>query len=355
VTTQIEVLAAIGKMIRNHNTAGLYISHDLAVVAQVAHRIMVLRGGRMVEEGETGQILENPREDYTRELVSVRAHSAHAQPKDAVTTKQVLLELTDVTAAFGAMKAVNGASFQVCKGETVAIVGESGSGKSTLARVICGLHPPVGGTVKFKGEILPPKFRLRSHTVLRQIQLIYQQPDIALNPRQRVKDIIGRPLSLYFGLGGEQLHSRLLELMRLTELPDDALMRWPGELSGGQKQRVCIARALAAEPDLLICDEITSALDPLVAEEILRLLERLQENTGLAYLYITHDFGTVRRLANRVVVMLRGDIVAEGGTTEVFSLPCHPYVQTLLSSVPEMRADWLNDTLGIGNGTTPGH
>ncbi|HZS84461.1 MAG TPA: ABC transporter ATP-binding protein [Stellaceae bacterium] len=345
VTTQIEVLAAIRKLVRDHRTAGLYISHDLAVVAQVAQRIMVLRHGRMVELGEAAQILHEPREEYTRRLVSVRA--AAAPPAEAAVAErgERLLELNALGAAYGRLRVLKDVTFSVRRGETVAVVGESGSGKSTLARVVCGLREPAGGSVRFRGELLPPTLSLRSRDQLRRIQMIYQMPDMALNPRQRVSEILGRPLSFYFGWPRAKVTARVEALLRMIDLPVEFAARRPGELSGGQKQRLCIARALAAEPDLVICDEVTSALDPLVAEEILKLLGRLRDETGVAYLFITHDLGTVRRIADRVAVMLQGAVVAEGPLAQVFSPPYHPYTEALLASVPEMRLDWLDDTL----------
>ena len=253
VTTQIEVLAAIRKLIRVRHTAALYISHDLAVVAQVAQRIMVLRHGRMVELGEARQILHEPQEDYTSRLVAVRAgapvHEAAASRGEAV------LELTGVSGAYGAVRVVKDVTIAVHRGETVALVGESGSGKSTVARLICGLRPPVTGTIRFRGAVLPAQLGARSREQLRRIQMIYQMPDMALNPRQRVAEILGRPVSFYFGLSPEKIRQRVEELLHLIDLPPDFLTRRPGELSGGQKQRICIARALAAEPDLIICDE----------------------------------------------------------------------------------------------------
>ena len=345
VTTQIEVLASIRKLIRVHHAAGLYISHDLAVVAQVANRIMVLRHGKMVEEGEADQILHRPRMDYTRALVSIREGRASAMGATLAGAAPVL-ELSQVTASYVKLaKVVNDVNLIVRKGETVAVVGESGSGKSTLARVITGLLPREAGDIRFQGSSLPPALAQRSRDLLRRIQMIYQMPDVALNPRQKVGEIIGRPLGFYLGLSGARMRERIAELLRDIDLPPEFASRYPGQLSGGQKQRVCIARALAAEPDLIICDEVTSALDPLVAEGILDLLGRLQRSHGYAYLFITHDLGTVRRIADRVAVMLKGRLVAEGPREQVFAPPYHPYTKLLLSSVPEMDIHWLDGVL----------
>jgi len=242
-------------------------------------------------------------------------------------------------------RVIDGVSLEVRRGDTVAVVGESGSGKSTLARVITGLLPREAGDVLFQGKALPPRLQARTRDQLRRVQMIYQMPDVALNPNQTLEEIIGRPVKFYFGRSREQVRARVLELLRLMDLPEHFIRRKPGELSGGQKQRVGIARALAAEPDIIICDEVTSALDQLVGEEILRLLKRLQDELGIAYLFITHDLGTVKRIANKVVVMLKGKLVASGETAKVFAPPYHPYTELLLSSVPEMRSDWLDEVL----------
>ena len=347
VTTQVEVLASFKKLIRDHGTAALYISHDLAVVAQIADRIMVLRHGKMVEEGPSTQILQQPRMDYTRMLVAERAA---AQASSFVTphaeVDKPILSTRDVVASYrSGPRVIDNVSIDLMRGDTLAVVGESGSGKSTLARVIVGLLPRQAGDVLFAGESLPPRLESRNRDQHRRIQMIYQMPDVALNPRQTLLEIIGRPVAFYFGKGRAAVRERVEELMRQIDLPPEFITRRPGELSGGQKQRVCIARALAAEPDVIICDEVTSALDPLVADEILRLLRRIQDQTGVGYLFITHDLGTVRRVANKVAVMYKGQLVAYGPTQQVFSPPYHPYTELLLSSVPEMRPDWLDEVL----------
>jgi peptide/nickel transport system ATP-binding protein len=345
VTTQVEVLAAFRKLIREHGTAAIYITHDLAVVAQIADHIMVLRYGKMVEHGTADQILQAPREEYTRHLVAERL-ARHRFRADAASDEAPILEVKDVVASYRSLlRVIDGVSLELHRGDTLAVVGESGSGKSTLARVITGLLPRESGEIRFRGEVLPPRLGERSRDQLRRMQMIYQMPDVALNPSQTLYEIIGRPVRFYFGRPREQVRARVLELLRLMDLPAHYIDRKPPELSGGQKQRVGIARALAAEPDLIICDEVTSALDQLVGEEILRLLRRLQDDLGVAYLFITHDLGTVKRIANKVVVMLKGRLVAGGETARVFAPPFHPYTELLLSSVPEMRRDWLDEVL----------
>ena len=344
VTTQIEVLAAIKNVVEQFDASAIYISHDLALVAQMADRIMVLRDGHLVEEGGTRTLLAAPQEDYTRDLLGVRTFRKAADP--TVTPEVPLLEVRDVSAAYGRVPVLHRVRCRVPRKRTVALVGESGSGKSTTARVIAGLLAPTAGQVLWQGNPLPPDFRRRTKAELRRVQMIYQMPDTALNPKRRVRDAIGRPLTFYLGMRGAARDQRLRELLALVELePDRFIDRLPGELSGGEKQRVCIARALAAEPELVICDEITSALDQLVAEEVLKLLDRLQRELELSYVLITHDIATVRAIADDVVVMFQGRIVASGAKEDVFSPPYDEYTQKLLSSVPEMDPDWLDDLL----------
>ncbi len=344
VTTQIEVLATIKDAIRELNSAAIYISHDLAVVAQVADRIMVLRHGKLVEEGDTREMLANPKQDYTRALLSVRKGGAE-KVKHADEGKP-LLEVNNVTAAYAnRVLVLQDVNVTVTRSKTIAVVGESGSGKSTLARVITGLLAPINGNTVFDGEELPPKFSDRSKEMLRRLQMIYQMPDVALNPRQKIKEILGRPLEFYFGMRGEEKRQRVAQLMDQIELPERYVNRFPSELSGGEKQRVCIAKALAAEPDLIICDEVTSALDQLVAEDILKLLQHLQNELGIAYLFITHDLATVKAISDEIVVMLQGRVVEYGTRDEVLAPPHHEYTELLLASVPEMDPDWLDNLL----------
>ena len=345
VTTQVDVLAAIKRAIEEEDTAALYITHDLAVVAQVADRIMVLRHGEAVEVGETAQILHRPQQPYTRELVNVRRVGGGEAP---AATEVPVLEVDRISASYTRsldFLVLEDVSTRVRPGETLAVVGESGSGKSTLARVITGLLPPLEGAIRFQSKPLAPALKERSKEELRELQMIYQMPDVALNPRQKVGEIIGRPLQFYFGLGARARQERVAELLRQIELPPDFAERYPAELSGGQKQRVCIARALAAEPKLIICDEVTSALDQLVADEILKLLLRIQNQTRVAYLFITHDLATVKAIAHAIVVMYRGRVVEQGPKHEVLSPPHDDYTDLLLRSVPEMEVGWLENVL----------
>jgi peptide/nickel transport system ATP-binding protein len=344
VTTQIEVLAAIKEAIHDQGVAAIYITHDLAVVAQIADDIMVLRHGRTVEYGSTDAIINRPAEAYTQALVSVR-EIAHVEKPPA----PPVLSVEAVTARyrgtnFDVLKKV---SVDIAPGQTLAIVGESGSGKSTLARAITGLLPPSAGGVTFAGRRLSADLAGRSRDDLRELQMIYQMADTAMNPRQTVGTIIGRPLEFYFGLKGEAKAKRVAELLDQIEMGKGFAERFPAELSGGQKQRVCIARALAAKPKLIICDEVTSALDPLVADGILKLLLALQAQEGVAYLFITHDLATVRAIADKIAVMYRGEVVRYGQKSDVLSPPFDDYTDLLLSSVPQMRLGWLEGVLGV--------
>jgi peptide/nickel transport system ATP-binding protein len=343
VTTQIDVLASIKDAIRDTGVAGLYITHDLAVVAQVSDEIMVLRHGKMIEYGGTEQIIHAPKQEYTRELVSVRS-IAHEEKRPS---DQPLLVIRNVTASYGGgmVKVLDQVSAQLSRGQTLAVVGESGSGKSTLARVITGLLPPSAGNIVFDGKTLPARLEDRTKDQLRELQMIYQMADTAMNPRHTVGKIIGRPLEFYFGMRGDEKKRRIQQLLDEIEMGSGFIDRYPAELSGGQKQRVCIARALAAKPKLIICDEVTSALDPLVADGILKLLLNLQQVEDVAYLFITHDLATVKAIADAIAVMHQGQLVRYGPKSEVLSPPFDDYTDLLLSSVPEMKLGWLEGAI----------
>ena len=343
VTTQIDVLAAIKDAIRDTGVAALYITHDLAVVAQVSDEIMVLRHGKLVEWGGTRQIIKEPRQEYTNQLVSVH-HIEHHEKAPGTTP---LLSVKNVTAAYGGgeVKVLKNVSVDLFPGQTLAVVGESGSGKSTLARAITGLLPPEEGKITFAGRELPRRLADRKKDDLRELQMIYQMADVAMNPRQTVGTIIGRPLEFYFGMRGKERDRRVAELLDKIEMGKGFVDRYPAELSGGQKQRVCIARSLAAKPKLIICDEVTSALDPLVANGILKLLLGLQSEEDVAYLFITHDLATVKSIADAIAVMYRGEVVRYGPKSQVLTPPFDAYTDLLLSSVPEMELGWLEKAI----------
>ncbi len=341
VTTQVEVLAAMRAIVDQYHTAAIYITHDLAVVAQMADKIKVLRYGETIEDADTRTMLADPKKEYTKSLWSVRS----IEKEEEVSEDNILI-VDHVDASYtGSAKVLDDVTIAVPRGHTVAIVGESGSGKSTTARAITGLLPPSKGQIIFNGQPLPPKLKDRNLEQLQKIQMIYQMADTAMNPRHTVRDIIGRPLEFYLGLRGKARDDRLLELLEMIELDESFVDRLPAELSGGQKQRICIARALAANPDLIICDEVTSALDQIVQKGILELLLRLQRELGLTYIFITHDIATVKAISDQIVVMLEGRVVEQGMKSEILSPPYPDYTKLLLSSVPEMDPDWLSGLL----------
>ena len=303
------------------------------------------RYGEEVEEAPTAEMLSNPKEDYTKSLWAVRSIE-----KPAETSEDHILEIDNVTAAYGTIPVLHNVSISVPRGKTVAVVGESGSGKSTTARVITGLLPPREGQVLFNGEALPNELKGRSKDQLRRIQMIYQMADTAMNPRHTMRDIIGRPLEFYHGMRGREKDTEVARLLEQIELDESFMDRLPGELSGGQKQRICIARALAAKPELIICDEVTSALDQIVQEGILKLLMRIQKETGVSYIFITHDIATVQAIADEIVVMWQGKVVEQGIKDEILNPPHPEYTQLLLSSVPTMDPGWLGEAVAARKG-----
>ena len=348
------MLRAFKKLIRGSRTSAIYVSHDLAVVAQIADQILVLRDGATVELAPAADVIARPSRPYTRQLIG----AAHVMPAtiapgrvppraDGTGPVTPLLQVSEVTAGYGRSGehiALRDVSLEAFASRTLGIIGESGSGKTTLGRVIAGLTPPRSGQVHFHGQALGARVGERRREQLRAIQFAFQMADVALNPRHRVDKILGRPLSFYFGLNEAQAEQRVRELLALVELPPSYASRYPRQLSGGERQRVNLARALAAEPSLIICDEITSALDTVVAQAILDLLRDLQERLGVGYLFISHDISTVARVADTIAVMQNGGVVEYGPTGTVLRPPHHPYTELLLKSVPDMRTDWL-DTL----------
>jgi peptide/nickel transport system ATP-binding protein len=340
VTTQIEVLRSVKSLVGKRDMSAIYVTHDLALVTQVAHRILVLRHGRVVECAPTREMLADPKEAYTRSLWAVRQlHKSPAPPSTP------LIALSGICAAYGDLPILHNVDIAVQRHHTVALVGESGSGKSTIARVITGVMPSTAGEVKFDGAVLPADLRRRSRDQLRRIQLIHQNPDSALNPRRTIEQSLARPLALFQNVPRSRCRESVVALLDMVGLPRAYLHRRPGELSGGEKQRVAIARALAAKPDVIICDEVTSALDQIIQRDILELLDRLQRELGITYLFITHDLATVRAIADDVVVLRAGRVVRQGGKDDVLSAPYDPYTGLLVSSVPEIDPDWLDRNL----------
>ncbi|MEQ9260896.1 MAG: ABC transporter ATP-binding protein [Roseovarius sp.] len=352
VTTQLGVLRSFRNQIRQEGTSAIYVSHDLAVVAQVADRVVVLYGGEVMEEGPIGQILSAPRHEYTRRLIAAASSTlvAGAPPDEGTDNKraQVALHADIRSAAYGGRglgrrgkEVLSEVRLDIRDREILGVIGESGSGKSTLARVVAGLLPPSSGEVLLGEDVLPGAMEARARDSQRAIQFVFQMADTALNPKQKIREIIGRPLAFYGGLTGRARDERLKEILASVELPEEFAERYPSELSGGQKQRVNLARALAANPKVLLCDEVTSALDTIVAANITELLRNLKDRFGVSILFITHDISRVASLADRLVVMYSGRVVEQGRCADVLARPGHPYSQLLISSVPAMDPRWL--------------
>ena len=353
VTTQIEVLKAFKSVIRQEGAAAVYVTHDLSVVAQIADHIVVLYAGDIQEQGTADQIVNQPAHDYTRRLMAaVRPPPAAGQGDETSVEHErdaPALEVRNVTAGYGkgtaAVKVLRDVNLTVHRGHTVGVIGESGCGKSTLARVMSGLLPAREGEVLLDGQRLQPSLRDRARGELQKVQFVFQMADTALNPRQRIDHIVGRPIEFYLGLKGEEKRRRIGELLQMVELPAEFAGRYPEELSGGQKQRVNLARALAASPEVLLCDEVISALDTIVGANVIELLKRLRKQTGVSFVFISHDLSTIASFADEVVVLYAGRVVEQGKTDQVLSPPYHPYTRLLISSVPELRIGWLEETM----------
>ncbi|CAN1602185.1 ABC transporter ATP-binding protein [Pseudomonas sp. B21-028] len=355
VTTQIEVLRAFKRVVRELGTTAVYVSHDLAVVAQMADRIVVLRDGQIQENSSTEQILIEPEHPYTRSLLSAMKPSASLDAPDQDTASSgndLLLDIRGLEICYGPKKVLQDVDLQVRRGAAVGVIGESGSGKTTLAQAIAGLAEPSAGRILLDGQPLSKTLAGRTREQFRRVQFVFQNADTALNPRHTIEDILGRPLRFYHGMKGAQRQRRVAELLALVQLPASIAQRRPGELSGGQKQRVNLARALAAEPDLILCDEVTSALDTVVGAAILELLRDLRRELGVSYLFISHDISTVRALCDDIVVMYSGHKVEAGDCESFVQVPFHPYTDLLINSVPELRQGWL-ESCGASCGDLP--
>ena len=356
VTTQIEVLKAFKSVIKQEGSAAIYVTHDLSVVAQIADHIVVLYAGEVQEHGSAEQVVNQPTHDYTRRLMrAVRPPPAAGQGDETLGEHKrdvPALKVKDITAGYGRKRngvpeitVLRDVNVSIERGHTVGVIGESGCGKSTLARVMAGLLPAAHGQVLLDGDDLQPALQKRERSELQKIQFVFQMADTALNPRQRIDHILGRPLEFYLGLKGKEKRRRIMELLDMVELPQDFAGRYPEELSGGQKQRVNLARALAASPEVLLCDEVISALDSIVGANVIELLKRLRKQTGVSFVFISHDLSTVASFADEIVVLYAGRVVEQGSADQVLSPPYHPYTRLLISSVPELRVGWLEETM----------
>jgi len=356
VTTQIEVLKAFKSVIKQEGSAAIYVTHDLSVVAQIADQIVVLYAGEVQEHGSAEQVVNQPTHDYTRRLMyAVRPPPAAGQGDEMSgehKREAPALKVKDITAGYGRKRngipeitVLRDVNVSIERGHTVGVIGESGCGKSTLARVMAGLLPAAHGQVLLDGDDLQPALQKRDRSELQKIQFVFQMADTALNPRQRIDHILGRPLEFYLGLKGKEKRRRIMELLDMVELPQDFAGRYPEELSGGQKQRVNLARALAASPEVLLCDEVISALDSIVGANVIELLKRLRKQTGVSFVFISHDLSTVASFADEIVVLYAGRVVEQGPVDQVLSPPYHPYTRLLISSVPELRVGWLEEAM----------
>ena len=356
VTTQIEVLKTFKKVIKEQNAAAIYVTHDLAVVAQIADYIVVLYKGSIKEQGSVHNIIERPSHNYTRRLMAaVRptpVSGQHDESNFEQSAKKTALEMNDITAGYG-KKIKNMPEFTILRDidlkvenrQVVGVIGESGCGKSTLARVAAGLLPAAKGSVVMESKTLAPGLENRSKEELQKIQFVTQMADTALNPKHKIGKILGRPIEFYFKLNEKEKQNKVEELLNLVELPPEFKNRYPTELSGGQKQRINLARALAANPKVILCDEVTSALDTIVGGNVIKLLKRLGAETGISFVFISHDLSTVASFADRIVVLYAGRIIEQGKTDQVLAPPYHPYTRLLITSVPELRVGWLEDTM----------
>ncbi|HSW84397.1 MAG TPA: ABC transporter ATP-binding protein [Usitatibacter sp.] len=347
VTTQIEVLRAFKKVVRERGATAVYVSHDLAVVAQMADQILVLSDGEMREIGATGDILERPKHPYTQSLLAAAAPQPRTGAAEAAETP--LLEIRGLVAGYGrvdssgmpAVRVLDSVDLSIARGRTLGVIGESGSGKTTLARVVAGLVPAARGTVLFDGKPLPTNLTERTREQFRRIQIVFQNADTVLNPAHDIERILARPLAFYHDVRGDEARKRIARLLDVVKLPAAIASRKPAELSGGQKQRVNLARALAAEPDLILCDEVTSALDTVVGAAVLDLLAELRRELGVSLMFISHDISTVRAVCDEVMVLYSGCKVDSGSREALAAPPFHPYADLLISSVPELRTGWL--------------
>ena len=402
VTTQAQVLATVGELCSRHQVAALYISHDLAVIASIAARVIVAYAGRAVEVADRKNLFDQPLHPYTRQLLASipavserrkldpipgQAPSPDARPPNCTFAprcphalaacseqptpvveigdhsvrclrtrelaasqmtyrlldacpdprdREPILEIADLDAFYDETQVLSGVDLSLYQGECLALVGESGSGKTTLARSIVGLLQNWNGTITYKGEQLSRVSRLRPTTVRRELQYIFQSPYSSLNPRRSIGESVAVGLENFTDHGGSEIRHRVAEALEAVSLPARYASRYPEQLSGGERQRVAIARALICDPDVLICDEITSALDVSVQASIVRLLDNLQKERELTLLFVTHNLALVRAIANRVVVLNQGHIVETGLTAQVLDLPEDDYTRTLLGDTPEI-------------------
>lgn len=352
VTTQVEVLKAFRRVVRQRGTTAIYVSHDLAVVAQMADKILVLLKGNIAEYGTTEQLLRAPVAEYSHLLLEAAKQKTRPSPwQEQDENVQPLLQVRDLSAGYGPLdgegqpkiKILEEINFKLYRGQAIGIIGESGSGKTTLAHAIAGMNKPSGGHILFNGHYIAGDMHQRPENELRRIQYVFQMADTALNPAHTIETILKRPLKLFHGLRGAALERRMLQLLDLVRLPRNVLWRKPWSLSGGQKQRVNLARALAAEPDLILCDEVTSALDTVVAAAVLDLITELRRELGLSVLFISHDLHAVRSVCDEIIVVKNGRMVTQVARADYDKPSSELYYERLKRAVPELRQGWLDE------------
>ena len=356
-TTQVHILDLLKALIHKHNVAMVFVSHDFGAVSRLCNKVCVMYKGEIVEHGDIKKVLLEPEHSYTQALLKAvpvigknQKNTLPVTPQDEV-EKETSISLTDlkisyhrntlwqsITRQAEPEATVDNINLTLKKGETLALIGESGSGKSTILKTIAGLNKANGGEIIFNGKPLEI-LEKRSKEQKKQIQMIFQNPDASLNPKQTILQILSKPLQLYFNMNSAQCHERAKELLIQVHLNPDYLYRNPTMLSGGEKQRVAIARAFASEPELLLCDEITSALDVTVQATVLTLLKELQLKFNTSYIFIAHDLAIVESIADQIAILNKGRICEVGETKSVFANPTHPYTKTLLNSVlkPEIN------------------
>ncbi len=346
VTVQAQILELLRRLNRERGLATILITHDFGVVAEIADRVLVMHEGRIVERGGLDRVFYSPEDPYTRRLLGAVVRLDEAPPLRPAGAEPPLLEVTDLVKHFPLkrgllsdreverVRAVDGVSFSVARGETLGLVGESGSGKSTLARAVLQLLAPTSGSVRFEGREIAGLSPRRMRPLRARMQLVFQDPYSSLNPRRRIGQIVGEPLRVQGGASGRELRGRVQGLLERVGLSAAHYQRYPHELSGGQRQRVGIARALALEPRLVIADEPVSALDVSIRAQILDLLAELQADFGLTYVFVAHDIGVVRHVSDRIAVMHEGKIVELGPADRVCERPADPYTRELLAAVP---------------------
>jgi len=346
VTVQAEIIDLISELQREVGMAVLFITHDMGVVAEIADRVVVMRHGERVEANPTTQLFAQPRADYTRELLAAVPRLGDGAPEaDRVQVNTPVLQAQALTKRFAVkgglfgktiahVHAVESVSFTLHADETLALVGESGSGKSTTGRLLMKLTDATSGRITLCGRDVTAYTPAQMRAVRSQIQMIFQDPYASLNPRLRAWDLVSEPLKLHGQLDAHQRRDRAAELLARVKLPSSYLERYPHQFSGGERQRLCIARALSVNPKVIVADEPVSALDVSVQARVIDLMQTLQAELGLAYLFISHDLAVVEKMSHRVAVMYLGQIVEIGPTAAVLHNPRHPYTQHLLSAVP---------------------